>query len=74
MNRNLFDQMYDKINELQVQSAMEKEEMLKLCDMMMIRQTNIIVDNQAINVKLAKQEAQTDQNMKDIAATLDELN
>lgn len=66
--------MYDKINELQVQSAMEKEEMLKLCDMMMIRQTNIIVDNQAINVKLAKQEAQTDQNMKDIAATLDELN
>ena len=74
MNRNLFDQMYDKINELQVQSAMEKEEMLKLCDMMMIRQTNIIVDNQSINVKLAKQEAQTDQNRKDIAATLDELN
>ena len=66
--------MYDKINELQVQSAMEKEEMLKLCDMMMIRQTNIIVDNQSINVKLAKQEAQTDKNMKDIAATLDELN
>ena len=66
--------MYDKINELQVQSAMEKEEMLKLCDMMMIRQTNIIVDNQSINVKLAKQEAQTDQNRKDIAATLDELN
>ena len=45
VNRNLFDQMYDKINELQVQSAMEKEEMLKLCDMMMVRQTNIIVDN-----------------------------
>ena len=53
---------------------MEKEEMLKLCDMMMIRQTNIIVDNQSINVKLAKQEAQTDKNMNDIAATLDELN
>lgn len=52
VNRNLFDQMYDKINDLQVQSSMEKEDILKLFDMMTMRQTKIIVDNQAINLKL----------------------
>ena len=50
VNRNIFDHMYDKISELQMQNAMEKEDILKQFDMMSIRQTKIIVDSQAIDV------------------------
>ena len=45
---------------------MEKEDILKQFDMMALRQTKIIVDNQAIDVKMTRQSQHLDNTLSEV--------
>ena len=51
----------------QVQSSMEKEDILKQFDMMALRQTKIIVDNQAIDVKMTRQSQHLEKTLDEVS-------
>jgi len=57
----------------QVQSSMEKEDILKQFDMMTIRQTKIIIDSQAIDVKLGKQSQHMDRTLAEVRDLREQL-
>lgn len=46
---------------------MEKEDILKQFDMMALRQTKIIVDNQAIDVKMTRQSQHLEKTLDEVS-------
>ena len=53
---------------------MDKEDIMKQFDLMQLRQTKIIVENQAIDVKLKKSEAHMERTLKEVNDIVLQLN